>query len=88
VTLPEEQRPGSDGKGAVLVTAVTGGSPAARAGVIVGDVVLELDGHRLATPEDLLDLLQGDRVGRPVALRILRGGAPIDVTVTVEERPA
>ena len=88
VTLPEEQRAGSDGKGAVLVTAVTGGSPAARAGVIVGDVILELDGHRLASPEDLLDLLQGDRVGRPVTLRILRGGAPIDVAVTVEERPA
>ena len=88
VTLPEEQRPGSDGKGAVLVTAVAGGSPAARGGVIVGDVILELDGHRLASPEDLLDLLHGDRVGRPVTLRILRGGAPIDVAVTVEERPA
>ena len=87
-TLPEEQRTGSDGKGAVLVTAVAGGSPAARGGVIVGDVILELDGHRLASPEDLLDLLQGDRVGRAVTLRILRGGAPIDVAVTVEERPA
>lgn len=88
VTLPGEPRTGSDGKGAVLVTAVAGGSPAARAGVIVGDVILELDGHRLASPEDLLDLLHGDRVGRPVTLRILRGGAPIDVAVTVEERPA
>jgi len=87
VTLPEP-RTGSDGRGAVLVTAVAGGSPAARAGVIVGDVILELDGHRLASPEDLLDLLHGDRVGRPVTLRILRGGAPIDVAVTVEERPA
>jgi S1-C subfamily serine protease len=86
--LSEEQRTGSDGKGAVLVTAVAGGSPAARGGVIVGDVILELDGHRLASPEDLLDLLQGDRVGRAVTLRILRGGAPIDVAVTVEERPA
>jgi S1-C subfamily serine protease len=88
VTLPEEQRSGSDGKGAVLVTGVATGSPAARGGVIVGDVILELDGHRLASPEDLLDLLQGERVGRSVTLRILRGGSPIDVAVTVEERPA
>jgi S1-C subfamily serine protease len=87
VTLPDEQA-GSDGKGAVLVTAVAGGSPAARGGVIVGDVILELDGHRLGSPEDLLDLLQGDRVGRSVTLRILRGGSPLDVAVTVEERPA
>jgi len=86
--LPEEQRSGSDGKGAVLVTGVATGSPAARGGVIVGDVILELDGHRLASPEDLLDLLQGERVGRSVTLRILRGGSPIDVAVTVEERPA
>src|SRR3954468_24808321 len=88
VTLPEEQRSSSDGKGAVLVTGVAAGSPAGRGGVIVGDVILELDGHRLASPEDLLDLLQGERVGRSVTLRILRGGSPIDVAVTVEERPA
>ena len=88
VELPEGQRPGSDRGRAVLVTAVTGGSPAARGGVIVGDVILELDGHHLASPEDLLDLLQGNSVGRPVTLRILRGGAPINVAVTVEERPA
>ena len=88
VTVPDEQRPGADGSGAVLVTAVAAGSPAARGGVIVGDVILALDGHRLGSPEDLLDLLQGDRVGRSVTLRILRGGAPTDVAVTVEERPA
>ena len=83
-----EQRPAPDREGAVLVTAVSGGSPAARGGVIVGDVILELDGHHLASPEDLLDLLQGKTVGRPVTLRVLRGGAPLDVAVTVEERPA
>ena len=88
VKFSEAQRPGPDRERAVLVTAVSGGSPAARGRVIVGDVILELDGHPLASPEDLLDLLQGDRVGRPVNLRILRGGAPIDVAITVEERPA
>ena len=88
VRFPEEQRSGPDRERAVLVTAVAAGSPAARGGVIVGDVILEVDGHHVASPEDLLDLLQGDRVGRSVTLRILRGGAPIDVAVTVEERPA
>ena len=86
--FPEQQRPAPERERAVLVTAVSSGSPAARGGVIVGDVMLELDGHPLASPEDLLDLLQGEKVGRPVTLRILRGGAPLDVVVTVEERPA
>ena len=49
---------------ALLVVGVTAGSPAAAAGVLVGDVILELDGHAIGSPEDLLDLLLGDRVGR------------------------
>ena len=73
---------------AVLATAVTAGSPAARAGVIVGDVLLDLDGQPVTSPDDLLDLLHTDRVGRPLTLRVLRGGAPADLTVTLEERPA
>ena len=41
---------------ALLVVGVTGGSPAAAAGVLVGDVLLEFDGHAVASPEELLDL--------------------------------
>jgi S1-C subfamily serine protease len=56
--------------------------------VIVGDVLLAFDGHPIESPEDLLDLLTGDRVGRSVTLRILRGGSATDATVTVGERPS
>ena len=64
VTLPEAQRAETDhGDEALLVTAVTAASPAARAGLLVGDVILALDGHPIESPEDLLDLLVGDRVG-------------------------
>ena len=42
---------------------MTGDSPAAAAGVLVGDVLLEFDGHAVESPEELLDLLLGDRVG-------------------------
>ena len=73
--------------GALLVAHVTPASPAAAAGVIVGDVIVEFDGRRVESPEDLLDLLTGDRVGRAVGLQMLRGGAPVTVTITVGERP-
>jgi S1-C subfamily serine protease len=73
--------------GALLVTHVTPGSPADAVGVIVGDVIVEFDGRRVDSPEDLLDLLTGDRVGRAVTLQLLRGGAPVTVTITVGERP-
>lgn len=78
----------TDRERGVLVVGVSAGSPAARAGVIVGDVILDLDGQPVSSPEDLLDLLRGNRVGREVTLRLLRGGAPKDLTVIVEERPA
>jgi S1-C subfamily serine protease len=87
VALPEGQR-GADGREqALLVVGVTAGSPAASAGLLVGDVLLEFDGHHLSAPEDLLDLLLGDRVGKAVGLKVLRGGAQASLNVAVGERP-
>jgi S1-C subfamily serine protease len=86
VRLPANQRP--DGKEAgLLVAAVTPDSPAAAAGLLVGDVILALDGHQVESPEDLFDLLLGDRVGSGVQLDILRGGVTRQLPITVGERP-
>ena len=86
VALPENQQGAGGRDHALLVVGVTSGSPAAAAGVLVGDVLLEFDGHAVEAPEELLDLLLGDRVGRAVPLKVLRGGAVTEVTVTVGER--
>ena len=67
---------------------MTDGSPAAAAGVLVGDVLVEFDGHAVESPEDLLDLLVGDRVGRQASLRLLRGNADASTPRSpVGERP-
>jgi serine protease DegQ len=87
VALPENQRGSNGREEALLVVGVTAGSPAAAAGVLVGDVLLEFDGHPIESPEDLLDLLVGDRVGRRITIRALRGGAVVELAVTVGERP-
>jgi serine protease DegQ len=76
-----------DKESALLVVHVTPGSPAAAAGVLIGDVIVELDGHAIHAPEDLLDLLLGDRVGKVVNLKALRGGKEIQLPVAVGERP-
>jgi S1-C subfamily serine protease len=86
VSLSEPQRAAHGREDGLLVVGVTSGSPSAAAGVLVGDVVLDFDGRPVHSPEDLLDLLLGDRVGRPVTLRLLRGGTAVDVNVTVGER--
>jgi S1-C subfamily serine protease len=89
VTLPETQRGDADQRDeALLVTAVTSGSPASGAGLLVGDLILAFDGHPVESPETLLDLLVGDRVGRKATLHVLRGGAARDIVVTVGERPS
>jgi S1-C subfamily serine protease len=82
------QSGGDDRDQALLVVGVSPDGPAADAGVLVGDVILALDGHAIQSPEDLLELLAGDRVGKTATLQLLRGGAPTEVTVTIGERPA
>jgi S1-C subfamily serine protease len=82
VRVPERQRAGGAGDTALLVVGVKDGSPAAAAGLLVGDLLLALDEVTLASPEDLIDLLAGNRVGRALNLRVLRGGSAANVQVT------
>jgi S1-C subfamily serine protease len=88
VRLGARQRGDSPRERALLVAAVTPGSPADTAGLLVGDVLLELDGHPIESPEELLELLTGDRIGRTVPVRLLRGGRTEEARVTVGTREA
>jgi len=94
VVIPESQRvaePSTESEdgtmSAVLVVGVTGGSPAAAAGVLVGDLLLAINGQAIASPEDLMDVLYQAEIGTAAVLKVLRGGNAVDVTVTVGERP-
>ena len=71
----------------LLVAAVTPESPAAAGGLLVGDIILALDANPIESPEDLFDLLWGNRVGSEVRLDVLRGGVATQVPITVGERP-
>jgi S1-C subfamily serine protease len=88
VKLPAHQAPPTGGDRGVLVMGVAEGSPAATAGLLVGDVLVALGGQAVTAPEDLLDLLSGQAVGAATPLRVLRGGMVAEVPVTVGERPA
>lgn len=85
VELAASQRPAGRER-ALLVVAVTPGSPAEAAGLIVGDVLLDFDGKPTESPEDLLDLLTGNRVGQTVVARTLRGGGLRELQIGVVER--
>ena len=88
VSLPDRQR-GPDGREqALLIVGITPESPAEAAGLLVGDVMLDFDGHPVDAPDDLLELLTGDRIGTTVAVQVRRGAAVQEITVRVGERPA
>jgi S1-C subfamily serine protease len=59
---------------ALHVTSVEDGGPADRAGLLTGDLVVALDEHPIAGVDDLLRLLDEERIGREVSLTILRRG--------------
>jgi S1-C subfamily serine protease len=87
VRLTDAQRQSDDRGEGLLVVAVTPGSPAAGAGVLVGDVLVDFDGHPVDSPEDLLELLSGGRVGQALPVRILRGTSIVTATLIVGTRP-
>ena len=85
--LSETQRQTEDRPAALLVVAVTAASPAAVAGVLVGDLLIDFDGRPVESAEDLLAVLDATRVGQAVPLRLLRGTTLITATVAVGRRP-
>jgi len=72
---------------ALLIVSLESGGPADRDGLLLGDVLLELDGAAVNDPTDVLAKLGGDRVGRPIAARVIRGGQVKTLQLTPGERP-
>lgn len=70
----------------LLLVAVEPGSPAEKAGLLLGDTIVALDGTPVRQHDDLLGLLSGDRVGKEVVVEVIRGGQPQKITVNVGER--
>jgi S1-C subfamily serine protease len=88
VRLSEAQAAACGRETALLVVGVAPASAAATAGVLVGDLVLALDDASTDSPEDLLDLLAAQGVGKQATLKVLRGNAAVELPVTIGERPA
>jgi len=68
--------------------AILAKSPADKAGLIVEDIVLEVNGERLEGGKTLASVVQKYSVGESLALKIKRGSDTLTVTVILEERPS
>jgi len=70
----------------VLVAEVEANSPAAKAGVQVGDVVTRVDGDRVESAGDLRRLIRRKKSGETVKIEVQRNKSSKTVTATIEER--
>jgi S1-C subfamily serine protease len=70
----------------LLLVGVEPDSPAAEAGLMVGDILTGFAGGPVSEPDELFVSLAGEVVGRPTSLEILRAGELQEVTVTIGER--
>ncbi|HET9822264.1 MAG TPA: Do family serine endopeptidase [Burkholderiaceae bacterium] len=71
----------------VLITGVLRDGPAARGGIQPGDVVVHIAGRPVANTAELLNAVAALPPGRSANIGVQRRGKPIDVTVTVAQRP-
>jgi len=86
VRLPEEIASKAGQATGLMLASVEPGSPAGSGGLLLGDVLISLDGVPLRGMEDLLQALSTDRVGKTVEVGILRGGQMSSQKVRIEER--
>ena len=70
----------------VMIAQVETGGPADSAGLLMGDIIVSLDGLKAAAVDDLIRLLDEDRIGRGINLDVLRNGKARQFAVTPKER--
>ena len=88
VGIPEALRQAAGREAGLMVISLAAGGPAEQAGVLPGDILLEVAGEAAPHPRAVARALSGEQVGKPVPLRLLRAGAPVDLQATVAMRPA
>ena len=87
VAVPDELRDAGGEATGLMVMSLSSEGPAAKAGIVAGDIILSVDGTPARRLRSVLAHLGGDSVGRTVSLRLIRGGAIIAVDAMITERP-
>ena len=90
VAVPEALRGKlkSSAAGGLMVLHVEAGGPADKAGIVLGDVIVELQGKPALDTEHIQNLLASATVNEKIATTVIRGGAPLELSITLGERPA
>jgi len=89
VALPAELRSNLNlpNESALVMLSVEAESPAGRAGITLGDVLVTLEGIPIADTGDVQSVLSGSQIGQTIRASILRGGEQREITLSLAERP-
>jgi S1-C subfamily serine protease len=87
VVIPDSFRQTAERESGLMVVGLAGGGPSETAGVLPGDIVLDIDGAPAGRPRALSSSLGPERIGQVVALRVLLAGAVQTISVTIAARP-
>ena len=88
VAVPDALRDSAGQTSGMMVMSVVENGPAARAGIVAGDIILDVDGISTHRFRKLARFFGGDSIGRKAEIRLIRGGAIITVQTTIAERQA
>ena len=80
VELPDHQK-------GLIVLSLEPAGPAAKGGIMIGDILVKLGGKAVHDTDDIQLALESRTVGQELAVEILRGGEAREITVTIAERP-
>lgn len=89
VRLPEalRQKLQRKEKAAAILLEVEPNGPAHAAGLVIGDILVEMAGRQVTHFEDVQSHLGADAIGKGVSLKYVRGGEVHEANVVVAERP-
>lgn len=86
VRLAEDIAQQIDQETGLMIASIEVDSPAASASMYQGDIIVAVDNEPTPHLDALLMLLSGDRVGKTVPVKVVRGGQLVDTEVTIGER--
>jgi S1-C subfamily serine protease len=88
VAVPDALRESAGQSSGLMVMSVVEDGPAARAGIVAGDIILSVDGISAYRFRRIAGYFGSDSIGRKADVRLIRSGKVITVQTTIAERPA
>ncbi|MBU0517906.1 PDZ domain-containing protein [bacterium] len=75
------------GEGGILISEVVDDSPAKKAGLKAGDVILKIDDEEIIKQSDVIDVMDDHEIGDQITLNVLRDGKKKSMKATLAENP-